>query len=151
MKNFANAFLGGKEGAIGLVILAVLILLVMPMFLDIFRLNLMGKYLTFAFVAIGLVLCWGHGGILFGIIITPNKALTIGSFNGNGWEPKELEELVSLYVVEVKVTFVLLIVTVPTKNMYLDLLLLATVYALLKVLTGPSALRPSLSSLPLLF
>jgi urea transport system permease protein len=40
------------------VILAVLILLVMPMFLDIFRLNLMGKYLTFAFVAIGLVLCW---------------------------------------------------------------------------------------------
>jgi len=59
-----NAFLGGKEGAIGLVILAVLILLVMPMFLDIFRLNLMGKYLTFAFVAIGLVLCWGHGGIL---------------------------------------------------------------------------------------
>ncbi len=64
MKNLANAFLGGKEGAIGLAILAVLILLVMPMFLDIFRLNLMGKYLTFAFVAIGLVLCWGHGGIL---------------------------------------------------------------------------------------
>ncbi|WDE15926.1 urea ABC transporter permease subunit UrtC [Acinetobacter schindleri] len=64
MKNLMNAFLGGKEGTIGLVILAVLILLVMPMFLDIFRLNLMGKYLTFAFVAIGLVLCWGHGGIL---------------------------------------------------------------------------------------
>lgn len=64
MKNLMNAFLGGKEGAIGLVILAVLILLVMPIFLDIFRLNLMGKYLTFAFVAIGLVLCWGHGGIL---------------------------------------------------------------------------------------
>lgn len=64
MKNLMNAFLGGKEGVIGLVILAVLILLVMPMFLDIFRLNLMGKYLTFAFVAIGLVLCWGHGGIL---------------------------------------------------------------------------------------
>lgn len=64
MKNLANTLLGGKEGAIGLAILAVLILLVMPMFLDIFRLNLMGKYLTFAFVAIGLVLCWGHGGIL---------------------------------------------------------------------------------------
>jgi urea transport system permease protein len=64
MKNLMNAFLGGKEGAIGLVILAVLILLVMPMFLDIFRLNLMGKYLTFAFVAIGLVLCWGlHGHV----------------------------------------------------------------------------------------
>ena len=64
MRNLLNAFIGGKEGAIGLAILAVLILLVMPMFLDIFRLNLMGKYLTFAFVAIGLVLCWGHGGIL---------------------------------------------------------------------------------------
>ena len=64
MKNLMNAFLGGKEGAIGLVILAVLMLLVMPMFLDVFRLNLMGKYLTFAFVAVGLVLCWGHGGIL---------------------------------------------------------------------------------------
>ena len=64
MNNPLNAFLGGKEGAIGLAILAVLILFIMPMFLDIFRLNLMGKYLTFAFVAIGLVLCWGHGGIL---------------------------------------------------------------------------------------
>ncbi len=32
--------------------------------LDIFRLNLVGKYLTYAFVAIGLVLCWGYGGIL---------------------------------------------------------------------------------------
>lgn len=64
MSNPLNAFLGGKESAIGLAILTVLILLVMPMFLDIFRLNLMGKYLTFAFVAIGLVLCWGHGGIL---------------------------------------------------------------------------------------
>lgn len=64
MSNPLNAFLGGKEGAIGLAILAVLILLVMPMFLDVFRLNLMGKYLSFAFVAIGLVLCWGHGGIL---------------------------------------------------------------------------------------
>ncbi len=64
MKNLMNVFLGGKEGAIGLVILAILILFLMPMFLDVFRLNLMGKYLTFAFVAVGLVLCWGHGGIL---------------------------------------------------------------------------------------
>ncbi|WP_179999678.1 urea ABC transporter permease subunit UrtC [Acinetobacter sp. YH12239] len=64
MSNPMNALLGGKEGAIGLAILAVLILFVMPIFLDVFRLNLMGKYLTFAFVAIGLVLCWGYGGIL---------------------------------------------------------------------------------------
>jgi urea transport system permease protein len=37
---------------------------VLPSFLDAFRLNLIGKYLTYAFVAIGLVLCWGYGGIL---------------------------------------------------------------------------------------
>ncbi|MCU4412717.1 urea ABC transporter permease subunit UrtC [Acinetobacter sp. WU_MDCI_Axc73] len=64
MKNMLNAMFGGKEGLVGLIILSLLILLVMPLFLDIFRLNLMGKYLTYAFVAIGIVLCWGHSGIL---------------------------------------------------------------------------------------
>ena len=48
----------------GFVILAALMIVVLPAFLDIFRLNLVGKYLTYAFVAIGLVLCWGYGGIL---------------------------------------------------------------------------------------
>jgi len=48
----------------GFVILAALMIVVLPAFLDIFRLNLVGKYLTSAFVAIGLVLCWGYGGIL---------------------------------------------------------------------------------------
>jgi urea transport system permease protein len=46
------------------VVLSVLLLLVFPLALDIFRLNLVGKYLTYAFVALGLVLCWGYGGIL---------------------------------------------------------------------------------------
>jgi urea transport system permease protein len=46
------------------VILAVVLLVVFPSFLDVFRLNLVGKYLTYAFVALGLVLCWGYGGIL---------------------------------------------------------------------------------------
>ena len=32
--------------------------------LDPFRLNLFGKYLTYGFVALGLVLCWGDAGIL---------------------------------------------------------------------------------------
>ncbi|MGI1677125.1 MAG: urea ABC transporter permease subunit UrtC [Cellvibrionaceae bacterium] len=45
-------------------ILAAIIFIVMPLFLDIFRLNLLGKYLTYAFVALGLTLCWGLGGIL---------------------------------------------------------------------------------------
>jgi len=47
-----------------LLILAALLLVVMPLAMDIFRLNLVGKYLTYAFVALGLVLCWGYGGIL---------------------------------------------------------------------------------------
>ncbi len=64
MKDTLNALLGGKQGAIGLLILAAIILVVMPVFFDIFRLNLVGKYLSYAFVAVGLVLCWGHGGIL---------------------------------------------------------------------------------------
>lgn len=46
------------------IILAAIIFVVMPLLLDIFRLNMAGKYLTYAFVALGLVLCWGYGGIL---------------------------------------------------------------------------------------
>ena len=49
---------------IGFALIAVLILLILPSTLDIFRLNLFGKYLTYAFVAIGLVICWGQTGIL---------------------------------------------------------------------------------------
>src|SRR4051812_35363292 len=49
---------------VGFVMVAALILVVLPLALDIFRLNLVGKYLTYAFVAIGLVLCWGYTGIL---------------------------------------------------------------------------------------
>jgi urea transport system permease protein len=49
---------------IGIALIAVLILIVLPLLLDNFRLNLVGKYLTYAFVAIGLVLCWGQTGIL---------------------------------------------------------------------------------------
>ena len=59
-----NKFIGGKQGAIGLLVLAMLILVVFPLALDAFRLNMVGKYLTYAFVAVGLVLCWGYGGIL---------------------------------------------------------------------------------------
>lgn len=53
-----------KREWIGLAILAGLILVVFPLSMDVFRLNLVGKYLTYAFVAVGLVLCWGYGGIL---------------------------------------------------------------------------------------
>jgi urea transport system permease protein len=46
------------------VITAVLLLIVFPLTLSGFRLGLVGKYLTYAFVAVGLVVCWGRGGIL---------------------------------------------------------------------------------------
>ena len=53
-----------KEGVIAFILLAVVLLLVFPLCLNSFRLNLTGKYLCYAFVAIGLVMCWGNAGIL---------------------------------------------------------------------------------------
>jgi urea transport system permease protein len=47
-----------------LLLLVVLLAVVLPLSLDIFRLNLVGKYLTYAFVAVGLVMVWGYGGVL---------------------------------------------------------------------------------------
>lgn len=53
-----------KKELLSFLVLALVLLIVLPLALDIFRLNLVGKYLTYAFVAVGLVLCWGYGGIL---------------------------------------------------------------------------------------
>jgi urea transport system permease protein len=53
-----------KPGTGSTLVLAVVLLAVLPLGLDIFRLNLVGKYLTYAFVAIGLVMVWGYGGVL---------------------------------------------------------------------------------------
>lgn len=64
MKTFYKRLFGGNEGMTSLVIMAALLLLVLPLTLDIFRLNLVGKYLTYAFVALGLVLLWGKSGVL---------------------------------------------------------------------------------------
>ena len=41
-----------------------LLLLAIPVLSGTFRLGLFGKYLSFAFCAVGLVLAWGYGGIL---------------------------------------------------------------------------------------
>jgi urea transport system permease protein len=46
------------------VALIALLAIALPLLLDPFRLNLIGKYLALAFVAIGIVLTWGYGGIL---------------------------------------------------------------------------------------
>lgn len=56
--------MGGKQGLVGFFILAFLILVILPLFLDLFRLNLVGKYLTYAFAAVSIVLLWGYGGTL---------------------------------------------------------------------------------------
>lgn len=64
MKAFYQSWLGGKQGATGLILLALLIFAVLPLGLDIFRLSLVGKYLTYAFAAVSLVLIWGYGGVL---------------------------------------------------------------------------------------
>lgn len=53
-----------RQELVGFLAFAALILIVFPAFLDTFRLNLVGKYLTYAFVTVGLVICWGYGGIL---------------------------------------------------------------------------------------
>ena len=62
----ANLFfewLKSREG-IYYLLLALLLVVVFPLALDSFRLNMVGKYLTYAFAALGLVLCWGRSGIL---------------------------------------------------------------------------------------
>jgi urea transport system permease protein len=53
-----------RAGLGPLLLLALLLVVVLPLTLDIFRLNLVGKYLCYAFVAIGLVMLWGYGGVL---------------------------------------------------------------------------------------
>ena len=53
-----------RSGVLSVVVLAILLTVVLPLALDIFRLNLVGKYLSYAFVAVGLVMVWGYGGVL---------------------------------------------------------------------------------------
>ncbi|MCK9260999.1 MAG: urea ABC transporter permease subunit UrtC [Azoarcus sp.] len=53
-----------RGGYASFVILALILLVAFPLLMDIFRLNLVGKYLTYGFVAIGLVMLWGYGGVL---------------------------------------------------------------------------------------
>src|SRR5437762_14341417 len=59
-----NSRFFNRSELVGFISLLLLLVVILPLTLDIFRLNLVAKYLTYAFVAIGLVLCWGYGGIL---------------------------------------------------------------------------------------
>src|SRR5579875_1472737 len=60
---FKNSYLTRKDVAHTL-LFAGLVMILLPLVLDPFRLNLVGKYMTYGFVAIGLVICWGDAGIL---------------------------------------------------------------------------------------
>jgi len=53
-----------RTGTGSVLLLAVLLVIVFPLAFDLFRLNLVGKYLSYAFVALGLVMLWGYGGVL---------------------------------------------------------------------------------------
>ena len=64
MKEISKRLFGGKEGLVGTIILAFLLVVILPATLEVFRLNLVGKYLTYAFAAVGLVLLWGNAGVL---------------------------------------------------------------------------------------
>jgi urea transport system permease protein len=64
MQTIFRNVMSGRQGTVNLAILALILIVVFPLTLEIFRLNLVGKYLSYAFVAIGLVMLWGYGGIL---------------------------------------------------------------------------------------
>jgi urea transport system permease protein len=64
MKALSEKLLGGTQGAAALAILAMVLLVILPLWLDSFRLSMLGKYVTYAFVSVSLVLLWGNGGIL---------------------------------------------------------------------------------------
>ena len=64
LRKLLTLLTGKGHQTTGLLILGTLLLVVCPLTMGAFRLNLLGKYLTYAFVALGLVVCWGHAGIL---------------------------------------------------------------------------------------
>lgn len=59
-----NASLQRKIGFTFIYVIAVAALICAPLYLSDFRLNLLGKFLAFAIVALGLDLIWGYTGIL---------------------------------------------------------------------------------------
>lgn len=62
--SFLDKLFSGRSSILSYSILAILLFIILPTFLSAFRLNMTGKYLCYAFCCIGLVLCWGHAGIL---------------------------------------------------------------------------------------
>src|ERR1700740_2464080 len=59
-----NSRFFNRSELIGFISLALLLIIILPLTLDVFRLNLVAKYLTYAFVAISLDICVGYSGIV---------------------------------------------------------------------------------------
>lgn len=58
-------FIGSRWGVVtGFVLAGVLLLIVAPSMLSVFSLGLLGKFICFAIVAVGIGLAWGRGGML---------------------------------------------------------------------------------------
>ena len=53
-----------RSDVLAVLLVTLLLAVVLPASLDPFRLNLIGKYLAFGFVAVGIVLTWGYSGVL---------------------------------------------------------------------------------------
>jgi urea transport system permease protein len=53
-----------KSGETAIIVVLLMLLVIAPGFLSEFRLNLIGKFLTYAIVAVGLDLIWGYTGIM---------------------------------------------------------------------------------------
>jgi len=53
-----------RVGLVPAILLALLLLVIFPVFLGSYWLNLISKYLVFGVVGVGIVLAWGYGGIL---------------------------------------------------------------------------------------
>ncbi|MGB6222878.1 urea ABC transporter permease subunit UrtC [Haloferula sp.] len=64
MSRFIQTIFKSKGEAIGFALFILVVFVVFPLMMPVFRLNLVGKYLSFGFVAVGLVLLWGRCGIL---------------------------------------------------------------------------------------
>lgn len=55
---------GSAEWRILFGVFAAILLVAIPLGYDSYMLNLTGRYVALAFVAVGLVMCWGYGGLL---------------------------------------------------------------------------------------
>lgn len=71
-----------------LVFLAIIVLLLIaPLFLSDFRVNLLGKFIAFAILAVGIDLIWGYTGILslgHGVFFGLGACLRYGNVSKNG-------------------------------------------------------------------